>query len=36
MLVFIKSVKKVGIVKTDNFIEKEDFKKNNQNEFIIK
>ena len=29
----LKGVKKVGIVKTENLIEKEDFKKNSQNEF---
>ena len=29
----LKSVKKVGIVKTENLMEKEDFKKNSQNEF---
>ena len=29
----LKGVKKVGIVKTENLMEKEDFKKNSQNEF---
>ena len=29
----LKGIKKVGIVKTENLMEKEDFKKNNQNEF---
>ena len=29
----LKGVKRVGIVKTKNLIEKEDFKKNSQNEF---
>ena len=29
----LKGVKKVGIVKTDNVMEKEDFKKNNHKEF---
>ena len=29
---FLKSVKKVGIAKTENLMEKEDFKKNSQNE----
>ena len=28
-----KGVKKVGIAKTENLMEKEDFKKNSQNEF---
>ena len=31
--VLLKGVKKVGIVKTENLVEKEDFKKNSQNEF---
>ena len=29
----LKGVKKVGIVKTENLMEEEDFKKNSQNEF---
>ena len=29
----LKGVKKVGIAKTENLMEKEDFKKNSQNEF---
>ena len=29
----LKGVKKVGIVKTENLMEKEDFKKNSKNEF---
>ena len=29
----LKGIKRVGIVKTKNLIEKEDFKKNSQNEF---
>ena len=29
----LKGLKKVGIVKTENLMEKEDFKKNSQNEF---
>ena len=29
----LKGIKKVGIVKTENRMEKEDFKKNSQNEF---
>ena len=29
----LKSAEKVGIVKTENLMEKEDFKKNSQNEF---
>ena len=29
----LKGVKRVGIVKTENLMEKEDFKKNSQNEF---
>ena len=32
----LKGVKKVGIVKTENLMEKEDFKKNSQNEFKSK
>ena len=31
--VLLKGVKKVGICKTENLMEKEDFKKNSQNEF---
>ena len=31
--ILLKGVKKVGIVKTENLMEKEDFKKNSQNEF---
>ena len=29
----LKGIKRVGVVKTENLIEKEDFKKNSQNEF---
>ena len=29
----LKGVKKVGIIQTENLVEKEDFKKNSQNEF---
>ena len=32
----LKDVKKVGIVKTENLMEKKDFKKNSQNEFTNK
>ena len=32
----LKGVKRVGIFKTKNLIEKKDFKKNNQNEFFKK
>ena len=32
----LKGIKKVDIVKTENLMEKEDFKKNSQNEFINK
>ena len=32
----LKGVKKVGIVQTENLGDREDFKKNNQNEFKIK
>ena len=31
--ILLKGVKKVGIVKTENLMGKEDFKKNSQNEF---
>ena len=31
--ILLKGVKKVGIVKTENLMKKEDFKKNSQNEF---
>ena len=31
--ILLKGVKKVGIVETENPMEKEDFKKNSQNEF---
>ena len=31
--ILLKSVKKVGIVKSENVMEKEDFKRNSQNEF---
>ena len=34
--ILLKGVKKVGIVKTENLMEKEDFKKNSQNEFKSK
>ena len=31
--IFLKGLKKVGIVKTEKFMEAEDFNKNSQNEF---
>ena len=31
--IFLKGLKKVGIVKTEKFMEEEDFNKNSQNEF---